>query len=89
MGSFVEPLRGNDAAIDLLVNQARILTLKQEITAGPSQPLIAVSDPTILHFVVLNSRQLRIIGLGIGVTDLSITTAGMRPMSSKSACSLT
>src|SRR5208282_6045428 len=75
VGSFVEPLRGNDAAIDLLVNQARILTLKQEITAGPTQPLIAVGDPTILDFTVLNSRQLRITGRGIGVTDLSITTA--------------
>ena len=59
----------------MLVNQARILTLKQDITAGPSQALIAVGDPTILDFTVLNSRQLRIIGRGIGVTDLSITTA--------------
>jgi len=75
VGSFVEPLRGNDATIDLLVNQARILTLKQEITAGPNQPLIAVGDPTILDFTVINSRQLRITGRGIGVTDLSITTA--------------
>src|SRR5271157_5079705 len=75
VGSFVEPLRGNDAAIDLLVNQARILTLKQEITAGPTQPLIAVGDPTILDFTVLNSRQLRITGRGIGVTDMSMTTA--------------
>jgi pilus assembly protein CpaC len=75
VGSFVEPLRGNDATIDLLANQARILTLKQEITAGPTQPLIAVGDPTILDFTVLNSRQLRITGHGIGVTDLSITTA--------------
>ena len=48
MGSFVEPLHGNDATFELLVNQARILTLKQEITAGPTQPLIAVGDPTIL-----------------------------------------
>src|SRR5271157_3735670 len=73
--SFIEPLRGNDATIDLLVNQARILTLKQEITAGPTRALIAVGDPTILDFTVLNSRQLRITGRGIGVTDMSITTA--------------
>ena len=75
VNSFIEPLRGNDAAIDLLVNQARILTLKREITTGPSRPLIAVGDPTILDFIVLNSRQLRITGRGFGVTDLSITTA--------------
>ncbi len=73
--SFIEPLRGNDAMINLLVNQARILTLKQDITAGRAQPLIAVGDPTILDFTVLNSRQLRITGRGFGVTDLSITTA--------------
>ncbi len=73
--AFIEPLRGNDAAINLLVNQARILTLKEDITVGRAQPLIAVGDPTILDFVVLNSRQLRITGRGFGVTDLSITTA--------------
>jgi len=75
VNSFIDPLRGNDAAINLLVNQARILTLKQDITVGRSQPLIAVGDPTVLDFVVLNSRQLRITGRGFGVTDLSITTA--------------
>jgi pilus assembly protein CpaC len=73
--ALIEPLRGNDAAIDLLVNQARILTLKQEITAGPAQALIAVGDPTILDFTIINSRQLRVTGRGIGVTDLSIMTA--------------
>ena len=56
VGSFVEPLRGNDATFDVLVNQARILTLKQDMTAGPSQPLIAVGDPTILDFTVVNSK---------------------------------
>ncbi len=75
MEAFVEPLRGNDAAINLLVNQARILTLKKDITVGRAQPLIAAGDPTILDFVVINSRQLRITGRGFGVTDLSITTA--------------
>ena len=73
--AFVESLHGNDATFDVLVNQARILTLKQDITAGPTQPLIAVGDPTILDFTVVNPRQLRIIGRGIGVTDLAITTA--------------
>lgn len=75
VGSFVEPLRGNDATMDLLVNQARILTLKQEMTAGPTQPLIAVGDPSIIEFAVVSPRQLRITGGRIGVTDLAITTA--------------
>ncbi len=73
--SFLEPLHGNDATFEVLVNQARILTLKQDMTDGPNQPLIAVGDPTILDFTVVNSKQLRIIGRGIGVTDLAITTA--------------
>ena len=75
MGSFVESLRGNDATLDLLVNQARILTLKQEMTTGPTQPLIAVGDPSIIEFAVVSPRQLRITGLRIGVSDLAITTA--------------
>jgi hypothetical protein len=37
-GAFVESLRGNDASFDVLVNQARILTLRQNLTAGPTQP---------------------------------------------------
>src|SRR5271157_4006061 len=48
VGSFVESLSGNDATFDVLVNQARILTLGKDITdvkdmtGGPTQPLIAV-----------------------------------------------
>jgi pilus assembly protein CpaC len=73
--AFVEPLQGNDAKFTVLVNQARILTLKQDITGGPNKPLIAVGDPTILDFNVVSSRQLRLIGKGVGVTDLAITTS--------------
>jgi pilus assembly protein CpaC len=73
--SFVDSLHGNDATFKVLVNQARILNLKQDITAGPSRALIAVGDPTILDFTVVNPRQLRLIGKGVGVTDLAITTA--------------
>src|SRR5262249_8055889 len=72
--SFVENVRGNDAAFDVLVNQGRILTLKKNITAGPTQALIAVGDPSIIEFAVVSPRQLRITGLRIGVSDLSITT---------------
>ena len=68
-------LHGNDATFKVLVNQARILNLKEDITTGPNRALIAVGDPTILDFTVVNSRQLRIIGKGVGVTDLAITTA--------------
>ena len=72
---FTDSLRGNDAAFKVLVNQARILNLKQDITTGPNRALIAVGDPTILDFTVVNPRQIRLIGKGVGVTDLAITTA--------------
>jgi pilus assembly protein CpaC len=75
VGSFVDTLHGNDATFNVLVNQARILTLKQDVTAGPGRPLVAVGDPTIVDFTILSPRQIRINGRGIGVTDLSITTA--------------
>jgi pilus assembly protein CpaC len=73
--SFVDGPHGSDATFKVLVNQARILNLKEDITAGPSRALIAVGDPTILDFTIVNSRQLRIVGKGVGVTDLAITTA--------------
>src|SRR5262249_49268130 len=73
--SLVESLKGNDATFDVLVNQARILTLKQDISAGPGRPLIAVGDPTIAEFTVISPRQIRIMGRGIGGTEFSVTTA--------------
>jgi pilus assembly protein CpaC len=73
--SFVDGPFGSDATFKVLVNQARILNLKEDITAGPSRALIAVGDPTILDFTIVNSRQLRVVGKGVGVTDLAITTA--------------
>jgi pilus assembly protein CpaC len=75
IGSFVDNLRGNDATFDVPVNQGRILTLKQDMTAGPTQPLIAVGDPSIIEFAVVSPRQLRVTGLRVGVSDLAITTA--------------
>jgi pilus assembly protein CpaC len=76
VGDFVESLRGNDAAFNVVVGQARILTVKRDITAGGRrQPLIAVADPSVVEFRVLSARQLRITGLRVGVTELSITTA--------------
>src|SRR5262249_32067910 len=75
VGSFVDTLHGNDATFNVLVNQSRILTLKQDITEGPGRPLVAVGDPTIVDFTIISPRQVRINGRGIGVTDLSITSA--------------
>jgi pilus assembly protein CpaC len=80
--SFIEGFKQeNDAAFEVVVGQGRILTIREDITVGRNQPLIAVGDPTTIAFAVLNPRQLRITGLRIGVTDLSITTATGRTFS--------
>ena len=72
--SFVDSLKGNDAAFEVTVGQGRILTVKDELIVGVNQPLIAVGDPSVVEFAILNSRQIRVSGLRVGVTDLSIST---------------
>jgi len=75
--SFIETLKGNDAAIEVILGQGRLLTLKSQLgSKQDDSALIAVGDPTVLDFDVLpNGRTLRLIGKRAGVTDLSITTA--------------
>ena len=73
--SFVDSLRANDATFEVVVGQGRILSTKLDLAAGRNQALIAVGDPSVIEFALLNTRQIRITGRRIGVTDLSITTA--------------
>jgi pilus assembly protein CpaC len=75
VGRFVEGLTCNDAGFDIIVGQGRILNLRESLTEGKAAPLIATGDPTIIDFVVINPRQIRVIGLRTGVTDLSVTTS--------------
>ena len=64
VGSFVERLRGNDATFEVLVNQARILTLKQDITAGPDPAADRRRRPDrSSNSPCSTPRQLRITGL--------------------------
>ncbi len=72
--SFIDGLKGNDAAFEVNVGQGRILTVKEDLAVGPNQPLIATGDPSVIEFAVINSRQIRVTGLRVGVTDLSIST---------------
>jgi pilus assembly protein CpaC len=75
VSAFLESVTANDAVIEVLVGQGRILTTKVNLSvAGKAPALVAVGDPTVLDFVIVSGRQVRIIGLRIGVTDLSITT---------------
>jgi pilus assembly protein CpaC len=73
--SFIDSLKGNDATIDIVIGQSRILTVKEDLTAGNKQPLIAVGDPSIVEFYVVSPRQIRLTGLRLGMTDLSLTSA--------------
>ncbi len=77
--SYVDALKGNDAVIEVIVGQGRLLTLKAEMANEGGVGVIAVGDPTVLEFEMLpNPRLIRLIGSRAGVTDLSITTAGQQ-----------
>jgi len=52
----VDGLKGNDAAFEVGVGQGRILTVKEDLAAGPNQPLIAAGNPSVSEFSVINSR---------------------------------
>src|SRR5262249_5630521 len=74
--SPLAPLSVNNQYFDVTVGQSRILTTKVElIQKDKILPLIAVGDPGILEFNVLNPSQIRVVGMIPGVTDLSIVTA--------------
>jgi pilus assembly protein CpaC len=73
--SFLKSLTANDAAIEVIVEQGRVLTTQEDISVPGRPALVAVGDPTVLDFSVLNTRQIRVVGQRIGVTDLSVTTA--------------
>ncbi len=70
---FIDPLRGNDAVIEMVLGQARLLNLRSDLVDDEGTGVIAVADPTVVHFDVMpNRRQIRLIALRPGVTDLSI-----------------
>jgi len=74
--AFAESLAGNDARIKVVVGQGRLLTLRSDLVQpGQTSPLIAVGDPTIVDFQIIDNRHLRVMGQRIGVTDLAIITS--------------
>ena len=77
VASFIDGLQANDAALEVVVGQARLLTLSDNIATSGGTAVVAVGDPSIVGFTILpNPRLIRLIGRRAGVTDLSITTAG-------------
>jgi len=76
VASFIETLKANDAAFEVVLGQGRLLTTKSDIAAPGKKAVIAIGDPTVADFEILpQARALRVIGKRAGVTDLSITTA--------------
>ena len=76
LAEFIDSLRGNDATIEVIIGQGRLLTTKGDIATVDHTASIAIGDPTILEFEVLpNPRMLRLLGRRPGLTDLSITTS--------------
>jgi pilus assembly protein CpaC len=74
--SFVEGLSRGDAKFSVRLGHGKILNLKKDLFAGADgQPSIAVGDPTIADFTPISSRRVRVLGLRLGTTDLSIETA--------------
>jgi len=74
VADFVENVSKNDAIMEVIVGQSRILTTKADLAVAGQRARVAVGDPTVVDFAVLNARQIRVVGTRIGVTDLSITT---------------
>ncbi len=76
--AFIDNVSRNDAVFEVVVGQGRILTTKMDFLKPAAKeklaPLIAVGDPSVIDFDVLNTRQIRVTGLRMGVTDLSLTT---------------
>ena len=82
LNEFVESVTGNDATLDVIAGQGRILTTRKLLSvAGKPPALVAVGDPTVLDVVILNTRQIRLVGHRIGVTDLAITTPDNQTLS--------
>jgi pilus assembly protein CpaC len=81
VASFIDSLTSNDASFEVVVGQGRILTTKEDIAAGKTPALVAAGDPSIIDYVIVSPRQIRVIGLRIGVTDLAITTSDNRTYS--------
>ncbi|NQV26678.1 MAG: pilus assembly protein N-terminal domain-containing protein, partial [Rhodopirellula sp.] len=76
--SFIDTLTRNDAMLEVVMGQGRMIVLKEALVqdekSEKGQPLIAVGNPDILEFEIISPRQIRLIGKHIGVTDLVVVT---------------
>ena len=74
--AFVKEVSNKDAAVRVILGEGRLITLQEALLQPESaDPYIAIGDPTVMDFDVVDPRHLRLTGKRIGVTDLSIVTA--------------
>lgn len=76
LSDLVDAVYGSDGSLEVVLGQGRLLTLKQRLaTEDQDGAIVALGDPSIVDFEVLGLSRIRLIGLRIGTTDLSVTTA--------------
>ncbi len=74
--SFIASLKGNDAALEILLGQGRIITVAQPLADEQGSSLVAIGDPSIVEFEILpNPRMIRLLGVRPGITDLTVVLA--------------
>jgi len=84
--SFIDSMSKNDAMIEVVLGQGRLIVLKDDLVkegarAKGAQGIIAVGNTDVVDFEVLGTRQIRVLGKKIGVTDLVITDANQNTFS--------
>ena len=84
--SFIDSLSKNDAMFEVVLGQGRLLVLKNDLVQGDprkqtGQAMIAVGDPAIVDYELLDPRHIRLLGKKIGVTDLVVTTVDQQTYS--------
>ena len=62
-----------DAEIEVALGRPRLMTFHQNLATAQDAGSISVGDPTTADFEVLGKRQIRIVGVTPGDTDLVIT----------------
>jgi hypothetical protein len=74
MAELLDSATSNDAILEVIVGQGRILTTKDPIAMEGGTVLLAAGDPTVIEVSAESPRMVRVLGRRAGITDLSITT---------------
>ena len=78
---FVQYLTGQepDVEFEVVLGRPRVITFKTDLGNENTQAQIAVGDPAVVDFEVLNIRQIRLVGFTAGLTDLTIIRGNENP----------